>query len=114
MQPDSQLVQSHKKYLTKFNSKSNSTKIKPLKFLDDDGHEKTKLNRHENKEANEEEMENDFQAIEEDLNTNKNSLLNGLFDQMNTTQMNDRDLTLLTPKKYKIFIQDTPVEYYGK
>ena len=56
---------------------------------------------------------NDFQMIDEDINLNRKGLLTSIFDEVNTTQMNDRDLTILTPKQHKIFVQDTPVECYG-
>ena len=114
VRPDSQLVKSHQKYVSTKSSgtRSNHSKIKPLKFVvdDNDGQEQRYLEKSNNEDAVE-----DFQIIDEDLNLeSKQSLLNGLFDQNNTTQMNDRNLTLMTPKRYKIFVQDTPVEYYGK
>ena len=31
-----------------------------------------------------------------------------LFDQVNTTQMNDKDVTILSPNKYKVYVADTP------
>jgi len=108
VRPDSQLVKSHQKYVsTKSSVKSNHPKMKPLKFIIDDNNVENQRN------SNENDLE-DVQMIDEDVNLeSKKSILNGIFDQNNTTQMNDRDLTQLTPKRYKIFVQDTPVEYYG-
>ncbi len=123
VRPDSQLVKSHHKYIsTKSSARSNHTKIKPLKFVDDDDNENTaeiqngkQLNL-DNKQTNydDDNVVEDFRMADEHLNKeSKQSLLNNIFDQINTTQMNDRNLTLLTPKRYKIFVQDTPDEYYG-
>jgi hypothetical protein len=114
VRPDSQLVKSHQKYVSTKTSvaRSNYSKIKPLKFVVDDKNGEGQ--RYSENSKNEDAVE-DFQMNDEDLNLeNKQSLLNGLFDQNNTTQINDRNLTLMTPKRYKIFVQDTPVEYYGK
>jgi len=125
VRPDSQLVKSHHKYIsTKSSARSNHTKIKPLKFVDDDDNDnnaeiqKGKQLNFDNKQTNydDDNVVEDFQMADEHLNnkeSNKQSLLNNIFDQINTTQMNDRNLTLLTPKRYKIFVQDTPDEYYG-
>ena len=121
VRPDSQLVKSHQKYIsTKSSARSNHTKIKPLKFVDDDDNS-TKIQNGkqlnlDSKQTNDDDdnVVEDFQMADEHLNKeSKQSLLNNIFDQINTTQMNDRNLTLLTPKRYKIFVQDTPDEYYG-
>lgn len=47
------------------------------------------------------------------LDNNQQGLLINLFDNMNTTQFNDRELTILTPEKHEVYVSDTPVEYYG-
>jgi hypothetical protein len=120
VRPDSQLVKSHHKYIsTKSSARSNQTKIKPLKFVDDDNAEiqNGKQLNLDNKQTNDDDDDNvveDFQMADENFHIeSKQSLLNNIFDQINTTQMNDRNPTLLTPKRYKIFVQDTPDEYYG-
>ena len=44
----------------------------------------------------------------ESPNQKKNIKITELFDQFNTTQINDREITILSPNKYKVFVEDTP------
>ncbi len=70
--------------------------------------------------------ENSSEAVSKDqVNTNgektkdstiKKGFLTGLLDEMNTSQTNDKDISVLTPSRHKIFVEDTPIEiqnYYG-
>ncbi len=109
--PDSQLVKSHVK-TNKTISRSNRTRqYKPLQFVN--GPVSSSISSNQNNSFIKD-NEDSYDIMEDERFRNeKCGLLSSLFDDMNTTQMNDRELTMLTPNKYKVYVQDTPDCYYG-
>lgn len=93
--PDSQLVK-RGKLIHKRNSIENIVedykplKLKPLSFL----HEPLEISECNVESPNEEEKEN--------------MRITELFDQVNCTQVNDRELTIYSPNRYKVYVEDTP------
>lgn len=57
-------------------------------------------------------LRNDSIDIQEDFE-NHSAQQNALVDNLFETMCADRNATLLTPKNHNVFVQDTPVEYYG-
>lgn len=104
--PDSQLVRSHVKTNKTVSRSYRTRQYKPLEFVN------SPIGRNENTSII---KDNDDYDIMEDerFNKEKCGLLSSLFDDMNSTQMNDRDITMMTPNRYKVFVQDTPDCYYG-
>lgn len=49
----------------------------------------------------------------ESPNSNKVIKINELFDQVNCTQLNDKDITILSPNRHKVYVEDTPDMYKG-
>ena len=91
-------------------------KAAPLQFAEGDGECVTKLNltpmrRDADYTVNDVE---EWQSDEEWCTGEKHGagLLDHLFDNNASTQQNDRDVTLKTPSKRKVFVNDTPVDYY--
>jgi hypothetical protein len=82
--------------------------MRPLLFLD--GHEKNSdsvssynLSLDKNDQLN-------FDGERLENSSEQNGILTALFDETNSTQINDKEVTILTPNRHKIFVEDTPVE----
>ena len=56
---------------------------------------------------------NELMSNGNQADSEKHGILQNILDNVNTTQFNDREITLLTPEKHKVYVSDTPVEYYG-
>jgi len=52
------------------------------------------------------------EPFESPINENHLKIID-LFDQVNSTQMNDKDITILSPNKYKVYVADTPDRIKG-
>ena len=105
--PESQLVKSHQKTASARRSSpfGLERKYRPLPFKKDTRQPtKSKASLFQDDQVEQE------QAIEEPVRT---GILQELFDNANTTYANDQDKTVMTPRNYKVFVDDTPVEYYG-
>lgn len=81
-------------------------KIRPLEFVDD-----KKERNFQNKNN-----ENDFQItspkFQMEKNQNQDIKLKNLFDDANATICN-HEVTIMSPSRHKIYVEDTPVLYYG-
>ena len=111
--PDSQLVKSHQK--TSSTRRSSlfglERKYRPLPFKKDAKQpSKCKVTLFGDNASNQEAQP------DQDMNEPDRApsgILQELFDNANSTCYNDQDKTLLTPRNYKVYVDDTPVEYYG-
>lgn len=94
----------------------NLKKIKPLKFLNDDEITKTndfaKDTRIENATKKDEINNDDAICVLNDENRECAGLLCKIFDKTEI-QGEQHDESIKTPSKYTIYVEDTPVEYYG-
>ncbi len=81
--------------------------MKPLVFLDGNDKNCQQLTEYSLLDNNhqidfiDEIKENSFEKI---------GILATLFDDINSTQTNDKDITILTPNRHKIYVEDTPIE----
>lgn len=127
--PDKQLVKAEKKSSCKKKSLMASRierpnlRIGPLKFLQTDHHEKkTTVNEIDINGVNEPDngcetgesinIQSAFDTVEEAHEGNADFLRQMFEDKLNITKREDKTI-LKTPSRYRVYVEDTPVEYYG-
>ncbi len=87
-------------------------KFQPLVFLEEESHaRKLEKNHNYSQEYTNNEVDENIDYNDQNEKTVKSAgILNNLFDEFNNTQANDRELTILTPSRHKVYVADTPVE----
>jgi hypothetical protein len=128
VQPDKELTKvfhdsstKKKSKLNNMNRKSATNSRRPLKFIETNQVENcfdAKLDESSTFEIRERDSLTESVSIVEEFESNGDSEkqvahLNGLFDDLNLTQHRTLSETTLSPSKYKVYVNDTPVDYYG-
>ena len=97
MRPDSQLVQrgkilnNRRKFVDQVVEDYKPSRIKPLSFVN----EPLEL------------------SIENEIESPSNNRIMKLSELLNGTAVNDKDITIMSPSRYKIYVADTPDIYKG-
>ena len=128
VQPDKELTKvfhgsstKKKPKLSNLDRKSTTNSRRPLKFIEKNQVERcfdAKLDESSAFEVRELDNLEESVSIVEEFESNQNhekqiAVLNGLFDDLNLTQHRTLNETTLSPSKYKVYVNDTPVDYYG-